>query len=78
MNDVLDEGLPLHPLAIQRETVRDWRQIGIGVMGIADMLIKMELRYDSKEAIDICDFIAGILSDEAINASALLAKEKGV
>ena len=78
MNDVLDEGLPLHPLAIQRETVRDWRQIGIGVMGIADMLIKMKLRYDSKEAIDICDFIAGILSDEAINASALLAKEKGV
>ena len=78
MNDVLDEGLPLHPLAIQRETVRDWRQIGIGVMGIADMLIKMELRYDSKEAIDMCDFIAGILSDEAINASALLAKEKGV
>ena len=78
MNDVLDEGLPLHPLAIQRETVRDWRQIGIGVMGIADMLIKMELRYDSEEAIDMCDFIAGILSDEAINASALLAKEKGV
>ena len=77
MNDVLDEGLPLHPLAIQRETVRDWRQIGIGVMGIADMLIKMELRYDSEEAIDMCDFIAGILSDEAINASALLAKEKG-
>ena len=78
MNDVLDEGLPLHPLAIQRETVRDWRQIGIGVMGIADMLIKMELRYDSEEAIDMCDFIAGILSDEAINVSALLAKEKGV
>ena len=24
MNDVLDQGLPLHPLAIQRETVRDW------------------------------------------------------
>ena len=78
MNDVLDEGLPLHPLQIQRDTVRDWRQIGIGVMGIADMLIKMELRYDSEEAIDMCDFIAGILSDEAINVSALLAKEKGV
>ena len=78
MNDVLDEGLPLHPLQIQRDTVRDWRQIGIGVMGIADMLIKMKLRYDSEEAIDVCNFIAGILSDEAINTSALLAKEKGV
>lgn len=34
LNDVLDEGLPLHPLQEQRDSVRDWRQIGLGVMGI--------------------------------------------
>ncbi len=50
MNEVLDQGLPLHPLQIQRDTVRDYRQIGIGIMGLADMLIKMEVRYDSDEA----------------------------
>ena len=36
MNDVLDDGLPLHPLAIQRDTVRGLRHIGRGVMGRAD------------------------------------------
>ena len=29
LNDVLDEGLPLHPLQEQRDSVRDWRQIGL-------------------------------------------------
>ena len=29
LNEVLDEGLPLHPLEIQRQTVADWRQIGL-------------------------------------------------
>ena len=77
MNDVLDQGLPLHPLQIQRETVRDYRQIGIGVMGIADMLIKLETKYDTDEAIEICDTIGKILANESIKASALLAKEEG-
>lgn len=77
MNDVLDQGLPLHPLQIQRETVRDYRQIGIGVMGIADMLIKLETKYDTDEAIEICDTIGRVLANESIKASALLAKEEG-
>ena len=78
MNDVLDQGLPLHPLEKQRETVRDYRQIGLGVMGIADMLIKMGLRYDSNEALQFCELVASVLANESIKASALLAKEYGV
>ena len=77
MNDVLDEGLPLHPLQIQRETVRDYRQIGIGMMGLADLLIKLEIRYDSDEAVELCDEIGYVLARESIRASALLAKEYG-
>ena len=77
MNDVLDEGLPLHPLQIQRDTVRDYRQIGIGMMGLADSLIKLGIRYDSDEAIALCDEIGYILAKESIRASALLAKEYG-
>ena len=77
LNEVLDEGLPLHPLAIQRETVRDYRQIGLGVMGIADMLIKMGIKYDSDEALNICDTIAFMLANSALESSALLAKEEG-
>ena len=77
LNNVLDEGLPLHPLAIQRETVRDYRQIGLGVMGIADMLIKLGLKYDSEEAIEFCDNLAFVMANSSLKASALLAKEKG-
>ena len=77
MNDVLDEGLPLHPLQIQRDTVRDYRQIGIGMMGLADLLIKLGIRYDSDNAIELCDEIGYTLAKETIRASALLAKEYG-
>lgn len=77
MNDVLDEGLPLHPLKIQQETVRDYRQIGIGVMGIADMLIKLGIKYDSEEALSLCNEIGYVLANESIKASAYLAKEFG-
>lgn len=75
LNDVLDEGLPLHPLQEQRDSVRDWRQIGLGIMGIADMLIKMELSYDSDEAIQLCDEIGFKMADMAIYKSACLAKK---
>ena len=77
MNDVLDEGLPLHPLPIQRETVRDYRQVGIGMMGLADLLIKLGIKYDSEEAVDLCNEIGFVLANTALRASAILAKEHG-
>lgn len=77
LNDVLDEGLALHPLKEQQESVRNWRQIGLGVMGIADMLIKMELPYDSDKAIKLCDEIGAVLTREAISTSATLAYDYG-
>lgn len=77
MNEVLDQGLPLHPLQIQKDTVRDYRQMGIGIMGLADMLIKLELKYDSSEAIQFCDNLGFILANEVVKQSALLAKEQG-
>lgn len=77
LNQVLEEGLPLHPLEEQRKSVGDWRQIGLGVMGIADMLIQMEIKYDTQTALDICQKIASIMINNALQESALIAKEKG-
>ena len=77
MNEVLDEGLPLHPLEIQRQTVHDYRQIGIGVMGIADMLIKLGMKYDSDKAIEFCDDLGFRMANEALKASAILAMQHG-
>lgn len=76
LNEVLDEGLALHPLQEQRDSVHDWRQIGLGIMGLADMLIEMGIRYGSQEAISICDKIGHYMAIEAIYTSSSLARCK--
>ena len=77
LNEVLEEGLPLHPLKEQQESVAKWRQIGLGIMGLADCLIKLGLTYGEKDAVEMCDKIGFAMADSAIAASAGLAKEKG-
>lgn len=77
LNEVLDEGLPMHPLQVQRESVHDWRQIGLGVFGIADMLIKMGIRYGSQDSLDLCDTISKYILNYSMMASATLAAQNG-
>ena len=77
MNNVLDEGLPLHPLKEQQETVAKWRQIGIGVFSWASMLMKLGITYGSDESIELAKKIARTLLNESAKASAMLAKEYG-
>ena len=77
LNDVLDEGLPLHPLEEQRESVRDWRQMGLGIFGLADMFIKMGVRYGSEESLDICRHLGHTILNNAVLASTNLAARDG-
>ena len=77
LDTVLDEGLPLHPLEEQRESVRDWRQVGLGQMGLADCLIRMGVRYGSAESLAFIDRIGRIMINEALQESARLASVKG-
>lgn len=78
LNEVLEEGLMLHPLQEQRDSVAKWRQIGLGVMGVADMLIKMHLRYDSDEAIEHCRDVSMGMANHAMYVSARIASHKGM
>jgi ribonucleoside-diphosphate reductase alpha chain len=77
LNEVLDEGLEYHPLEVQRKTVKELRQIGLGVMGIADMLVKMGITYGSTKSLALCEVLAHMLINEAIIASSNYAKEHG-
>ena len=77
LNEILDEGLPLHPLEEQKQTVHDLRQIGCGVMGLADMLIKMQIRYGSSESINLSESIGSAMVNAALQQSALLAQQDG-
>ena len=76
LNDILEEGLPLHPLKEQRKSVSEWRQIGLGIMGLADMLVKLEIPYDSEEARDLCGNIAHAMANQALFMSSKIAKCK--
>lgn len=75
LNNVLDEGLNLHPLDEQILTVNDWRQIGLGIMGFADMLLKMSCQYDSARALNIIDMVGKTLVNTGLEESALLAMD---
>lgn len=77
LNEVLEEGLSLHPLKQQQKSVSEYRQIGLGVMGIADMLIKLNIRYGSVQSINLCNEISKNMLNSAVRKSALLAKERG-
>jgi ribonucleoside-diphosphate reductase alpha chain len=53
------------------------RPVGLGIMGTHGMLHKLNILYDSQEAVDLCDKVQEFVSMHAIKTSALLAKEKG-
>lgn len=77
MNEVLDENISRVPLEVQSEMAKDWRNIGIGIMGLSDMLIKLGLTYGEDASLVMCNAIARFFLNETVKASALLAKECG-
>jgi len=53
------------------------RKIGLGVMGLAEMLIQLHLPYTSQEALNLADELMSVISHEAREQSAALARERG-
>ncbi len=77
LNEVLDENMDLHPLEQQREMSRELRQIGLGIMGLADMFIKMGVKYGSSESISLIHQVGRIMVNEALRQSAMMAQVDG-
>lgn len=77
LNQVLIEGATLHPLQIQKDSCLQWHQIGLGTMGLADMLIKLCIRYGSKESLDIINKVYASIAVESVLESLDMAKEYG-
>lgn len=65
------------PLLQIKEMTTGNRRIGLGVMGFADLLIKMKIKYDSEEALEWAERIAKFLREKAEEASRELAEERG-
>ncbi len=66
-----------YPLPQIDELARGNRKIGLGVMGWADMLIKMGLGYDSDEAVALGEKVMGFIDAEGKSASRALAATRG-
>ena len=66
-----------YPLSTMREVSHNSRRIGLGIMGLAYLLIKMGLRYGSDASLEFIDRLMKTIRDEAFKASIELAKEKG-
>ena len=77
LDDVLDENMNNHPLKEQREMAYNYRNVGLGIMGLADCLIKLGITYGSKKSIEAMDDIMNTMFKSAVIASVNLAKDKG-
>lgn len=75
LNKVLDEGVDLHPLNEQTESVKRWRQIGLGVMGFADALIKLGMVYGSPESFVFIKDVGSLMAYYSLLTSNKIAIE---
>ncbi|EYB66491.1 ribonucleoside-diphosphate reductase [Deinococcus phoenicis] len=76
LDDVLD--VNVFALEDNRVASQDLRRLGLGVMGLADALIKLGLRYDSDAGRHAISEIMSALREEAVAESERLGKERGV
>jgi len=77
LNTVLMDGIKLHPLKEQQDSVYDWKQIGLGTMGLGDMLIKLGITYGSNKSIETINNVFKAIATTSVETSLELAKAYG-
>jgi len=75
LDDVIDANH--YPIPQIEKITLGNRKIGLGIMGFADTLILMGIRYGSEEAAEFAEKLASLIQEHAHQASEKLAKERG-
>ncbi len=76
LDNVITWNESLNPLEKQKKSAKETRRLGIGIMGIADMLFQLDLNYDSNKGIKTIENVMEFINNNAYLASSKLAKEK--
>lgn len=77
LDAILDYGHDSQPLEENKEEIKKWRPIGLGVFGLADMFIALEIRYGSKNSLKIANSVMTYMMKFALEESIDLAKKYG-
>ena len=77
LDNILDYNMKKHPLHFQTDASTLSRRIGVGFTGFGDMLAKLNIKYDTYEAIEFTDKMFEHIKNIVYDASTDLAKEKG-
>lgn len=77
LDEVLDYGYEMQPLEQNKKCVEDWRAIGLGIMGMADMFVALGMRYGDEKSIELMDSIMNTMQVESVRTSANRAKKFG-
>ena len=75
LDNVIDQNI--YPLDLIEQQTKKNRRIGLGVMGWADMLVKLNLPYNSEEALKLAENIGEFIESEGRKESSELAKSRG-
>ncbi|MCK9374858.1 MAG: adenosylcobalamin-dependent ribonucleoside-diphosphate reductase [Syntrophobacterales bacterium] len=75
LDDVIDQSQ--YPLPQITAITHANRKIGLGIMGLADLFIKLGIAYDSPEALELGDRIMARIQDRAVAQSQALASQRG-
>jgi ribonucleoside-diphosphate reductase alpha chain len=76
LDNVIDANV--YPLDAIHDLAQNIRRIGLGVMGWADMLVRLGVPYDSEEGVDLGRKVMAFVNEEARRASEKLAEIRGV
>ncbi len=75
LDNVIDK-TPYH-FEENKENQQKERRVGLGTMGLAELMIKLQIRYGSPESLEFLDKLYGFIAKESYLASAEIAGEKG-
>ena len=77
LDNVVDYNINRHALENQKQNATNDRRVGLGILGLGDMLVRMSIKYDSEDALQTVDQIMKIFRDITYETSVELAQEKG-